>query len=143
MELDPMAKRKPDPERPFEKIRRLSRKRVAEVAHFVDFLESREREQHAWREVSRLSEPAFARVWDNAGDVQYDRILAHQEKWIQNQTVLGPDRTHGIYLHPSRKYWRQWRSCATSSRNLSYTAMRDNADLLVCIKRFGKREGGT
>lgn len=58
-----------------EKIRRLPAHRVAEVEDFVDFLRSREdgdrQLEHA---ATRLSEAAFAKVWDNPDDADYDQL---------------------------------------------------------------------
>ncbi len=58
-----------------EKIRRLPAHRVAEVEDFVDFLRSREEiGDSLTRTVSEISEPAFARVWDNPEDADYDQL---------------------------------------------------------------------
>lgn len=58
-----------------EKIRKLPPHRVAEVEEFVDFLHSRESaDQGLIQPTSRLSEAAFARVWDNPDDAEYDLI---------------------------------------------------------------------
>lgn len=57
-----------------EKIRSLPPERVAEVEDFVDFLRLRDEEQQLTRAASRLSEAAFARVWDHPDDADYDRL---------------------------------------------------------------------
>lgn len=57
-----------------EKLKTLTPQRQAEVEDFVDFLKSREEEQRFTRAAARASEPAFARVWDNADDAEYDRL---------------------------------------------------------------------
>lgn len=58
-----------------EKLRHLAPEQVEEVEHFVDVLKQRQadarRLSHA---VSQLTEPAFARVWDNPDDADYDRL---------------------------------------------------------------------
>ena len=56
------------------KIRRLPSERVAEVEDFVDFLRLRDEEQKLTEAASRLSEAAFARVWDHPDDADYDRL---------------------------------------------------------------------
>jgi len=40
----------------------------------VDFLKSREDEQRLTRAAAQASEPAFAKVWDNEDDAEYDRL---------------------------------------------------------------------
>ena len=58
-----------------EKIRRLPAHRVAEVEDFVDFLRTREEGDHPLgKAVAKLSEGAFAKVWDNPEDADYDRL---------------------------------------------------------------------
>lgn len=56
------------------KIKSLPPERVAEVEDFVDFLHQRDEEQQIRHAASRLSEAAFARVWENPGDADYDRL---------------------------------------------------------------------
>jgi hypothetical protein len=56
------------------KIRSLPPERVAEVEDFVDFLRLRDEEQKLTEAASRLSEAAFARVWDSPDDADYDRL---------------------------------------------------------------------
>jgi len=59
-----------------EKIKRLPPEKAAEVEDFVDFLSQREsdRERELARAATRLSEDAFAKVWDNEDDADYDRL---------------------------------------------------------------------
>jgi len=54
------------------KIRSLSAEKVAEVEDFVDFLRLREQDNRLSRAATKLSEDAFAEVWDNAEDAVYD-----------------------------------------------------------------------
>lgn len=58
----------------FAKIRALPADRVAEVEDFVDFLRQKVAEQALTRAAAQLSESAFARVWDNSDDAEYDRV---------------------------------------------------------------------
>lgn len=67
-----MAQPKPSEEQLLEKIRRLPPERVAEVEDFVDFLRSRDAERPLTGAAARLSEAAFARVWKNPDDADYD-----------------------------------------------------------------------
>lgn len=57
-----------------ESLRGLSPERVAEVEDFVNFLRARDAERELTRASSRLAEPAFAAVWENSDDADYDRI---------------------------------------------------------------------
>ena len=61
-------------ERLLEKIKRLPPEKAAEVEDFVDFLAQREGERELARAASRISEDAFAKVWDNEDDADYDRL---------------------------------------------------------------------
>ena len=69
-----MAKPKPTEEELLAKIRRLPPERVAEVEDFVDFLRQRDEERGLTQAASRLSEAAFAKVWDHPDDADYDRL---------------------------------------------------------------------
>jgi hypothetical protein len=69
-----MGRPKPSEEELLEKIRRLPPERVAEVEDFVDFLRQRDEERRLTEAASRLSESAFARVWANPDDADYDRL---------------------------------------------------------------------
>ena len=57
-----------------QKLKSLPPQRRAEVEDFVDFLKSREDEQHLVHAAGRASEPAFKAVWDNPEDAEYDRL---------------------------------------------------------------------
>jgi hypothetical protein len=67
-------KRRADEQELLAKIRSLPPERVAEVEDFVDFLRLRDEEQQLTEAASRLSEAAFARVWDHSDDADYDRL---------------------------------------------------------------------
>jgi len=57
-----------------EKIKRLSPEKAAEVEDFIDFLVQRDRERDLAGAATRISEGAFAKVWDNEDDADYDRL---------------------------------------------------------------------
>jgi len=57
-----------------EKLRALPPERRAEVEDFIDFLQNREADQHLVRSAAQVSEPAFATVWNNPDDAEYDRL---------------------------------------------------------------------
>lgn len=58
-----------------EKLRHLPPEQVVEVEHFVDFLAQRQAEENRLTQAaSRAAEPAFARIWDNPDDADYDRL---------------------------------------------------------------------
>jgi hypothetical protein len=57
-----------------DKLNALPPQRQAEVEDFVDFLRSRESDQRLVSAAARASEPAFAQVWDNQDDAEYDRL---------------------------------------------------------------------
>ena len=63
-----------DPQALIEKLKNLPPERVAEVEDFVDFLRARDEERDLERAVTRVAEPAFARVWENDADAAYDRL---------------------------------------------------------------------
>jgi hypothetical protein len=63
-----------DAKKLIEKLESLPHERQAEVEDFVDFLKSREDEQRLTRAAAAASEPAFAKVWDNEDDAEYDRL---------------------------------------------------------------------
>lgn len=69
-----MARRKPKNDDLLTKIHSLPPEKAAEVEDFVDFLCQREQERALSRAVTKLSEPAFARIWDNPDDAEYDRL---------------------------------------------------------------------
>ena len=57
-----------------EKIRSLPPEKVAEVEEFVDFLRTGNDERRLTHAAARLSQDAFAKVWDNPDDADYDRL---------------------------------------------------------------------
>ena len=57
-----------------EKIKGLSPEKIADVGDFVDFLTNRY-ERQLIEAASRMAEPAFARVWDNPDDAEYDNLF--------------------------------------------------------------------
>jgi hypothetical protein len=69
-----MAQSKPSEQELLEKIRRLAPERVAEVEDFVDFLRQRDEERGLTQAASQLSEAAFAKIWENPDDADYDRL---------------------------------------------------------------------
>lgn len=71
-----MSEHKPtsDEDQLLAKIRTLSPARIAEVEDFVDFLRLRDDDARLTRAAARLSEDAFARVWDNPDDADYDPL---------------------------------------------------------------------
>jgi hypothetical protein len=67
-------KRRGDEQELLAKIRTLPPERVAEVEDFVDFLRLRDEERQLTRAASKLSDEAFAKVWDHPDDADYDRL---------------------------------------------------------------------
>ncbi len=57
-----------------EKIRFLPPAKVSEVEDFVDFLCQRDADRRLSRAATKLSESAFARVWNNPDDADYDQL---------------------------------------------------------------------
>ena len=57
-----------------EKIQKLPPDKVTEVEDFVDFLTAREEGGPLSEFSTRASEAAFAAVWDNADDAEFDRL---------------------------------------------------------------------
>ena len=58
----------------FEKLRSLPAEKIAEVEDFVDFLRHRDADRRLAGSITRLSEDAFRKVWDNPDDADYDRL---------------------------------------------------------------------
>ena len=56
-----------------EKINALPPDKIAEVENFIDFLAHRD-DRLLVEAASRISEPAFAVVWNNADDAEYDNL---------------------------------------------------------------------
>lgn len=62
-------------QRILQKLRHLPPERLAEVEDFVDFLTHRQAEDRGLTQADgQLASPAFARVWDNLSDADYDRF---------------------------------------------------------------------
>ena len=57
-----------------EKIRFLPPEKVSEVEDFVDFLCQRDADRRLSQAATKLSESAFARVWDNPDDADYNQL---------------------------------------------------------------------
>jgi hypothetical protein len=57
-----------------EKIRRLPEDKLVEVEDFLDFLRQRQEERWLAQAAAGVSEAAFAKVWDNPDDAEYDRL---------------------------------------------------------------------
>jgi len=57
-----------------QKIRSLPPERVTEVEDFVDFLKARDQDVALSQAVSRMSEEALRKVWDNPDDAEYDNL---------------------------------------------------------------------
>ena len=56
------------------KIRRLPPEKQAAVEYFVDFLAQREEDRRLVQAAAKASEAAFAEIWDNPDDPEYDRL---------------------------------------------------------------------
>jgi predicted MPP superfamily phosphohydrolase len=56
-----------------EKIKALPPDKIAEVVDFIDFLAQRD-DRVLVEAASKMSEPAFAAVWDNPDDAEYDNL---------------------------------------------------------------------
>jgi len=56
-----------------EKIKALPPDEIAEVVDVVDFLAQRD-DRVLVEAASKMSEPAFAAVWDNPDDAEYDNL---------------------------------------------------------------------
>ena len=56
------------------KLKQLPPNLQDEVEDFIDFLKQRESGRQLARAATRLSEDAFAKVWDNDDDADYDRL---------------------------------------------------------------------
>jgi hypothetical protein len=67
-------KHKPEEEELLAKLRTLPPARLAEALDFIDFLRQRSEDEQLTEAAARLSEAAFARVWDNPDDAAYDRL---------------------------------------------------------------------
>jgi hypothetical protein len=63
-------------QRLIEKIRKLSSTRIVEIEDFINFLSQREdrSDTNLTLAASNLSEAAFAKVWNNPEDAEYDDL---------------------------------------------------------------------
>lgn len=63
-------------QRVIEKIRRLFPEQILQVEEFIDSLDKNT--QNTDRDItfafSKLSEPAFQKIWDNPDDAEYDKL---------------------------------------------------------------------
>ena len=57
-----------------EKIRVLPPDKTVEVEDFVDFLRHRVADRRLSQAATKLEEAAFAQVWDNPDDADYDQL---------------------------------------------------------------------
>ena len=57
-----------------QKIRELPPDKITEVEDFVDFLRMKSDELLAKHAITKLSEKAFEKVWDNEDDAEYDNL---------------------------------------------------------------------
>ena len=57
-----------------DKIRELPPDKITEVEDFVDFLRMKSDELLAKHAVTKLSEKAFEKIWDNEDDAEYDNL---------------------------------------------------------------------
>ena len=58
----------------FEKLRSLPAEKIAGVEDFVGFLRQRDADRRLAGSITKLSEDAFRKVWDNPDDADYDRL---------------------------------------------------------------------
>ncbi len=57
-----------------EKIRSLPPDKITVVEDFIDFLLTRSEESLLLYTATKLSEKAFAKIWDNPEDAEYDEL---------------------------------------------------------------------
>ncbi|TAM47537.1 MAG: toxin-antitoxin system, antitoxin component, Xre family protein [Gammaproteobacteria bacterium] len=57
-----------------EKLNKLPPERVAEVEDFVDYLRLKDQDHALAMTAAKVSEPSFAKVWDNPDDAAYDAL---------------------------------------------------------------------
>jgi hypothetical protein len=63
-----------NPQSLIEKIKALPAERIDEVEDFVDFIATRAQDRALTRASMRVSESAFARIWNNPDDDAYDAL---------------------------------------------------------------------
>jgi DNA-binding transcriptional regulator YiaG len=56
------------------KVKKLSVEQIRQVEQFIDSLSQENTEQQLIHTYTKLSEPAFAKVWDNSEDADYDNL---------------------------------------------------------------------
>jgi hypothetical protein len=61
-------------DRVLEKLRELPPEKRAQVENFIDFLRAQEQEAALSSSTAVLSGPAFAAIWDNEEDAEYDQL---------------------------------------------------------------------
>lgn len=69
-----MSVRRPDDPALIEKMRALPPEKLAEVEDFVEFLLQKDEDAKLRQATMKMSEPAFAKAWDNAEDAVYDEL---------------------------------------------------------------------
>jgi hypothetical protein len=57
-----------------EKIRSLPPEKITVVEDFIDFLLTRSEDHLLVYTATKLSEKAFAKIWDNPEDAEYDEL---------------------------------------------------------------------
>jgi hypothetical protein len=57
-----------------EKIRSLPPDKITVLEDFIDFLLTRSEERLLVYGATKISEPAFAKIWDNPEDAEYDEL---------------------------------------------------------------------
>ena len=119
--------RKPSVERVIAKIRHLPPEDVAEVERIVDLLARPGRERRAVRQAARLSGAAFARVWDNPDDADYDRFSFADVVLVAFPVT---DHTTG----------KQRPAAVISSAD--YNARRPDVESELCFDMYNARRGG-
>jgi hypothetical protein len=68
-----MSLRRPDPAL-IKKMRALPPEKLAEVEDFVEFLLQKDEDTKLRQAMMKMSEAAFAKVWDNPEDAAYDKL---------------------------------------------------------------------
>lgn len=56
------------------KVRKLTPAQISEIEHFIDSLSQQDTDRTLTHNATSLAEPAFARVWDNPDDADYDDL---------------------------------------------------------------------
>ena len=61
-------------EQVMQKLQALAPNRLHEVEDFIDFLSHRDSDRQLTQAAMAVSEPALRALWDNADDVEYDKL---------------------------------------------------------------------